>query len=142
MKESLVYKLSIIFSVAGLMVSAYLYYIYTFELPLPCSNNGCEIVRYSKYSKMFSLPVPLYGIVFYLSVLATSISVLLFKGDVLKKFLLLSTVAGFAFSVYFTFLEIFVIKAICNWCVISAVFSSLLFGLYLYLWKKGFIKIR
>jgi uncharacterized membrane protein len=138
MKSSLIYRLSVIFSLLGLLVSGYLLYMYSSSMPLPCSSNGCEVVRYSKYSEMFSLPVPLYGVIFYLGVFLVSAAAMLRKQKFLFVVLLLMTLSGFAFSVYFTYLELFVIKAICNWCVGSAVISTILFALFVvpYLTKR------
>ncbi len=132
MSQSLKYKLLLFFSVVGLGISSYLAYIYIFSLPLPCSNSGCEIVRYSKYSRIFSVPVPVYGMLYYLSVLSLVIISIVYKLKYSCLFVRFLTFTGFAFSLYFTFLELFVIKAICNWCVASAIVSTLLFVIAIY----------
>ncbi len=138
MTESLAYKLSLFFSLVGLGVAGYLLYVYTFGLPLPCSSSGCEVVRFSKYSKIFGVTVPLYGVMFYLGILGIS-GLALVKKPYAKPLLLLGTTTGFLFSLYFTGLELFVIKAICNWCVVSAIISTILYGIALSLldWKQG-----
>ena len=43
---------------------------------------------------------------------------------------------GFAFTVYLTYLELFVIKAICRWCVGSAVIITLIFFVALLDWRR------
>lgn len=135
MTESLKYKLLIFFSLVGVCISAYLAYIYIFSLPLPCGSTGCDTVRSSKYAKILSVPVPVYGIAFYLSITLVSIGGLINIQKAKKVILLLSSI-GFLMSVYFTFLEIFVIKAICNWCVVSAIVATIIFVLSLLARKK------
>ncbi len=131
MSKTLKIKLTIFFSLVGLGISSYLLYIYTFGLPLPCGSNGCEIVRYSKYSKIFSISVPFYGVAFYLSLFIASLVSVFYKNRFTFPVLTLLTAAGFISSVYFTSLELFVIKAICNWCVASAIVSTVLFAINL-----------
>ena len=46
-------------------------------------------------------------------------------GDVGRFGGFLTALIGFGFSVYLTYLELFVIDAICQWCVGSAVIMSL-----------------
>jgi uncharacterized membrane protein len=41
------------------------------------------------------------------------------------------SLGGFGFSVYLTYLELFKIEAICEWCVASAVLMTILFGVNL-----------
>ena len=41
----------------------------------------------------------------------------------------MTALVGFGFSAYLTYLELFVIDAICQWCVASAVLMTILFGL-------------
>ncbi len=129
MTASLTFKLSLFFGLVGLGVSGYLWYTYAFGIPLPCGSNGCEVVRYSKYSHLFTLPVPFYGVLFYLSVIGTALFCLVKKEKRYQTVLFAIATIGFIFSVYFTSLEVFVIKAICNWCVVSAIVSTILFSL-------------
>jgi uncharacterized membrane protein len=119
--------LLLFFAFLGLGVSAYLAYVYIFTLPLPCGLHGCEVVRNSKYASMFGIPVPLFGVAFYLT--AIGLGVYLYKtSDVRILYLLfLLALSGFIYSVYLTYLELFVIYAICLWCVFSALMSTGMF---------------
>ena len=38
------------------------------------------------------------------------------------------SLAGFGYSVYLTYLELFVIEAVCQWCVVSAILMTVLFA--------------
>jgi uncharacterized membrane protein len=49
--------------------------------------------------------------------------------------LLILTGWGVVFSAWLTYLELFVIHAICRWCVVSAVIAVALFGLAIMDWR-------
>jgi uncharacterized membrane protein len=50
--------------------------------------------------------------------------------------LMLLTAWGLIFSVWLTYLELFVIEAICQWCVVSAVLAGILFAICFLDWKE------
>jgi uncharacterized membrane protein len=84
---------------------------------------GCETVANSSYSHIAGINVAVFGIVGYVLILASA-----FLGNDLGRlggFAL--SLGGFGFSVYLTYLEIFNIEAICQWCVSSAVLMTILF---------------
>ena len=110
-------RIVFIFSLLGLLVSAFLFYEYSLSGPVACPiGGGCDAVRASAYSKFLGVSIPIWGIIFYLFMAALSI----FR---LVKPQLLFAIGGFAFGIYLTFLEIFVIHAICFWCVLSFIIS-------------------
>ena len=51
---------------------------------------------------------------------------LLVRGDVGRALTFMLSLTGLAFSLYLTYLELFVIDAICQWCVASAVVMTAL----------------
>ncbi|MDX6589156.1 MAG: hypothetical protein QOI84_430 [Solirubrobacterales bacterium] len=88
-------------------------------------GGGCETVANSSYSHIAGINVAVFGIVGYLAILATA-----FFADDLARFAGFAlALGGFGFSVYLTYLEVFTIEAICQWCVSSAVLMTVLFGL-------------
>ena len=86
-------------------------------------GHGCETVANSHYSHIAGINVAVFGIVGYVLLLGASV----LAGDVARIGGLAVALVGFAFSVYLTYLELFVIDAICQWCVASAVLMTLLF---------------
>jgi uncharacterized membrane protein len=88
-------------------------------------GGGCETVANSPYSELAGINVAVLGIVGYVLILATA----LLRGDVARRAGFGLALTGFGFSVYLTYLELFVIDAICQWCVVSAVLMTVLFGL-------------
>src|SRR5256885_3488127 len=85
-------------------------------------GHGCQTVADSHYSHLFGVNVAVFGIVGYVLLLASA----LIPGDAGRFAGLLLALAGFGFSAYLTYLELFVIDAICQWCVASAVLMSAL----------------
>jgi hypothetical protein len=118
-------------SLIGLGVAAYLTYVETQSVQAFCGPVGdCNAVQASSYARLWGiLPVGLLGAFGYIAILAAW-----WVGR--QKLGWLSTYApvalfgmalfGTIFSVYLTYLEIFVIKAVCIWCVSSAIIIALL----------------
>ncbi|KKT41182.1 MAG: Vitamin K epoxide reductase [Candidatus Giovannonibacteria bacterium GW2011_GWA2_44_13b] len=101
---------------------------------LPCVIfKGCEQVTTSAYSELFGLPLALYGAAYYLFMLLVSVFYFDTKNGFAFKILKYIPVVGFLASAYFVYLQLFVIHAICTYCVISAVTSTTLFILSFYL---------
>jgi len=88
-------------------------------------GGGCETVAASSHSELAGVSVALLGVLGYLLLLGAA----LLRGDGARMAGFGLGLVGFAYSVYLTYLELFVIEAICQWCVVSAVLMTVLFGL-------------
>ncbi|HUB99629.1 MAG TPA: vitamin K epoxide reductase family protein [Solirubrobacterales bacterium] len=86
-------------------------------------GGGCETVANSSYSHIAGVNVAVFGIIGYVLILATAF----FASDAARFGGFALALGGFGFSVYLTYLEIFKIEAICQWCVASAVLMTILF---------------
>src|SRR6478672_12404305 len=86
-------------------------------------GHGCATVAESHYSHIAGINVAVFGIVGYVLLLAAAAT----PGDLGRFGGLLLALVGFGFSAYLTYLELFVINAVCQWCVASAVLMTLLF---------------
>jgi uncharacterized membrane protein len=112
-------------SLVGIAVSAYLSYTYWFDKSVVCAGfHSCQAVAQSKYSHMGGVPVAFFGVLGYAAILAVA-AFWLWAGDRFGDWPLLAiwgmAVGGVAYSVYLTYLELFVIDAICIWCATQAV---------------------
>jgi uncharacterized membrane protein len=87
-------------------------------------GGGCETVAESSHSELAGVNVAVIGIVGYLLLLGTA----LLRGDGARLAGFTLALIGFGYSVYLTWLELFVIDAICQWCVASAILMTLLFA--------------
>jgi uncharacterized membrane protein len=85
-------------------------------------GTGCETVAESSYSHVFGVNIAVFGIVAYALLLASAF----FADDVARFGGFLVALGGFGYSVFLTYLEIFKIEAICEWCVASAVLMTVL----------------
>lgn len=87
-------------------------------------GHGCETVAHSHYSHLAGINVAAIGIAGYVVLLIAAFV----PGDAGRFGGFLTALVGFGFSAYLTYLELFVIDAICQWCVASAVLMTLLFA--------------
>lgn len=113
------------------MDAAYLSYVKITQVPVYCSPGfgNCESVSSSQYSYILGIPVAYLGLLTYLAILF-----LLIFGEKIKFLqtngiyaLFGISLFGFLFSLYLTYLELWVIKALCQWCIISAILMTVIF---------------
>ena len=87
-------------------------------------GHGCQTVAESSYSHLAGVNIAVFGIVGYVLLLACA----LLRGDAPRMAGFAISLVGFGYSLYLTYLELFTIDAICQWCVASAVLMALLFA--------------
>ncbi len=113
----------VVICVLGIADAGYLTYVHYEGLKVLCLSSGsCETVQASRWSKLDGIPVSLLGLIGYLTILLT----LAIRGDLGRATGFAVALIGCGFSLYLTYREIFTIKAICQWCVGSAVFMTAL----------------
>jgi uncharacterized membrane protein/glutaredoxin len=120
-----------VLAIIGLGVALYLTYVETSQAMAICGPVGdCNTVQSSSYAKLFGfLPVGLLGALGFFAMLAAwgwqhwrSDRLVELAGPALFGMALFGTV----FCIYLTYLELFVIHAVCIWCLSSAVIMALL----------------
>ena len=118
-------RLIFVLSLLGLFISSFLLYEYNLQGPIICPiGTGCDVVRASPYSHFLGISIPILGVLFYLVMAIFSvIHAQKIFSDLLFQLKLLVSTIGVGFGIYLTFLELFVIKAICFWCVLSFIIS-------------------
>ncbi len=122
-----IFYLLTITSFIGFLDATYLLIKHYSNTPLSCLiNQGCEQVINSQYATIFNIPVALLGILYYIFFI-----ILLYylnkKGNKILLPLLLITAIGFIVSIGLVYLQLFVIRAICPFCMLSAITSTTLF---------------
>ncbi len=128
------WKLIPILAVIGLGVALYLTYVETQNVKAVCGPVGdCNSVQASPYARLFGiLPVGLLGAAGYVAILAAWTAWRFGSGELARLApiaLLGMCLFGVLFSIYLTYLELFIILAVCIWCVTSAAIQALLLGL-------------
>jgi uncharacterized membrane protein len=129
-----VLKITLVVTMLGIANTIYLIYHNIKGTSVLCiffPQEWCDKVTQSKYSKTFGIPNPFLGF----GVLTTILILLLLSHFFslplgYAKFFISF---GFLFSIYFTYLQTFVIKAFCTWCVASALVFAILFVLQFFL---------
>ena len=105
-------------AIVGLLISAYLSWVHYMGVAPVCvgGSGGCQSVQTSSYATIFGVPVAVIGLVGYSALLLSA----WLRGEVGIYLGFLVSLVGTLFSAYLTYLEVFVIHAICEWCVASA----------------------
>jgi uncharacterized membrane protein len=111
-------------ALAGLAIAIYLTIVHYDHSSPVCvgGGGGCEKVQTSDYAELAGVSVALIGAIGYAAILIS----LALPPEPSRFLGALLGFVGFGFSMYLTFLELFVIDAICQWCVASAVVMTLL----------------
>ncbi len=132
--------LMIILALAGLGVSAYLMWGYTTPgASLACGgSHGCDTVKNSAYASLAGIPLPILGLGAYLSLLLLLVAQnqAVIRDKNWSPYIALAifgfSLIGVLYSAYLTYLELFVIYAICRWCVAAAIIMVTIFFLSIF----------
>jgi len=133
-KERYLWVISLIAAIVGLLDSIYLAWIKVADKTAACSNIGdCDAVNNSQYSEIAGIPIALLGAGAYLLILALLVLDQRWPEQTVNMRLGIFglSLSGTLYSVYLTYLEIAVLRAICPFCVVSAIaiFVILIAGL-------------
>ena len=121
--------LVIILALLGLADAAYLTQVAYTGGSLACSIeglSGCNVVAQSAYSKVFGIPLALYGVVFYVSFLLVFLLSRIRPHHRLFLIVTLMGLLGVLFSTYFLYVQVVLIKALCIYCIVSAIVTYIL----------------
>lgn len=109
-------------SAIGILDTAFLAYHSWHKKPVPCPffpDEWCHRVQFSPQSRMFfGIPNAYLGLCMFtaLLILAASSG----EGSGTRWPVTVLVLTGFAMSLYFTYVQAFVLRAFCTWCVVSA----------------------
>jgi uncharacterized membrane protein len=112
-------------ALVGFFVALYLWF-YKIGLigNLQCGSGSCEYVQTGRYGDLFGVPVALYGVVGYALMFVVALVGLqprLQSSPRPTHLLAVLAGGGFLFTLYLIYVEVFIIQAICRWCMVSAV---------------------
>jgi uncharacterized membrane protein len=114
----------VVLALVGLLVATYLW-LYKIGVigVLQCGSGSCEVVQASRYAILFGVPVAFIGVLGYAALFVAGLVGVqpAFAADrrVTQLLVVLAT-GGFAFTLYLTAIELFVLHAMCRWCAASA----------------------
>jgi len=132
-----------VLDLAGLAIAAYLSAVeLAGGVPVCGPIHGCEEVARSEYSRIAGVPVAVFGVV--LSMVLLTMALAWWRTDLYA--LLLAhyglSLAGVLFEVYFLYLQVFVIGAVCIWCTSYGLSLVLRFVIALIVWVRGAPRIE
>jgi len=130
-----------ILSILGLLNAGYLWFLYSRPEKIGCAISECQMVRESAFSSLLGVDLPIWGFFFFLAIAIYTMLKMQLKhlpSRLEKLGLVFYTMTGFLFSAYLTYIEFFVLGAICQWCVVSATIGTLLFIVVLIKYRQNF----
>jgi uncharacterized membrane protein len=105
-------------ALAGLAVAGYLTWVHFDDAALVCLAGGdCETVQESEYAEIAGIPVALLGLGAY----AVLLALVVFDGPSARLAAAMLALVGLVFSMYLLALQLFVIDAVCAWCLANDV---------------------
>jgi len=125
----------IILSLFGLGDSGYLTWKHVQGASPFCPRGGCDLVLTSHYAEVWGIPLALIGALGYGGILALSLWAHWAEEPGLRKALsglLVFSTIGFLVSLVLVYLQLFVLKSICIWCMASALTMTTIFLLTLF----------
>lgn len=126
------YWASVALAIIGALIATYMaIYKWTNNNTMCLGSGDCAIVNDSAYSEIFGIPVALVGVGGYLAILAVLLLEKYGKNRFFKENGLLAVfvlgVGGFGFTLYLVYVEAFILKAWCPFCVASQITMTILF---------------
>jgi len=131
-------------SLFGIADATYLTIEHYRQVVPPCTVNrllpiasDCGKVLRSSYSVVFGVPLALFGIIQYALLLTAIILLVVYKKKIFTYWIIMQSMAGAIFSLYFMYLQIVVLKSICIYCTLSALISfTIFFLIYKFFFKE------
>ncbi len=135
------FVLVVVLSLIGFTDAMYLSAVHYLDGAPGCGEQGgCDEVASSEYSVMFGFPIALFGLLFYLTVFALSLYWFDKRNPAVPQWILYIVSPAFLFSMWLVYLMLFVIQAICWWCVLSASTTTIIFLSTVFVVLKGLHK--
>lgn len=137
--SKIIVGLIIFFAFLGFADSAFLLEKRLSGTAIPCTLGftGCDEVSKSPHSVLFGIPLSAYGMAFYLAIGLLGVLYLDLRKKIIAQLLALGTALGFVLSLYFIYVQKFLIGTFCVYCVASALISTILFGLGVLIYRNN-----
>ena len=123
-----------ILALVGFYIARYIYTQKRKNKPIVCiAGFDCDTVTRSRYSKIFGVPLEVFGMLFY-GVFSFAYLFISFMPeynlpDIIILLLILAPLFSFIFSLYLLYVQLFIIKTKCSLCFLSSFISILIFFL-------------
>ena len=137
LNSKVILRILLIVSLVGVIDTAYLTADHYLGAGVKCLIlEGCEVVLTSTYSVIMGVPLALLGLIFYIAIF-TLVNLIDIYGDkLLPKIMAGAGTIGFVASLYFLYLQVFVIRALCIYCLTSLASSTAIFILSIMVYRR------
>jgi uncharacterized membrane protein len=115
-----------VLSLTGAVVSAYVWYKQVTPGAVLCIGTGCATVIRSRYGRLFGIPNGALGVAYFLSV--TAVPLLAPWLSVVVPLAIGVTAVALLLYLYLAYLQFFVLRALCSWCLSSAALTAAIFA--------------
>jgi uncharacterized membrane protein len=116
----------LVFGLAGAVVSAYVWYKQVTPGPVLCLGSGCARVIRSRYGRLLGIPNGALGVVYFLAMAA--VPLLTPSWPAVKSVAVAVSAVALGLYLYLTYLQVAVLRALCSWCLASAVCTAAIFA--------------
>ena len=120
-----------ILSIIGFAVSYYIFYSKKYDKHLYCPiGQDCDAVVKSKYGKTFGIENTIPGMLYYVVIFAYGILLNrnVFIALPVYYFIVGISVASVLFSLYLVYVQKFILKQWCIYCIVSTIASIMILG--------------
>lgn len=132
-KSNNILFLVIALSFLGFIDASYLTILHYENAIPPCSiAQGCETVLTSQFANLAGIPISLIGSAFYLAAIILSLIFIETKRQFILKLIFAVIFLGAIFSLGLILVQIFILKAICQYCLVSDFISLILLGIVIF----------
>jgi uncharacterized membrane protein len=130
------YDIIVFLSLFGFADSVYLATAHYLGFQVPCDiTHGCETVLSSQYANLLRIPLSVWGIAFYTAIIVAALLANHYRP--VQKLLTWLLALGSAAAAVFLALQFFVIRQVCQYCLVSDFMAIVLLLLDLNIEHKG-----
>lgn len=124
-------------SFLGFIDTTYLTILHYENAIPPCSiAKGCEIILTSKFASFANIPISLIGSAYYLATIVLSLIFIEAKQEFTFRLLFIIISFGAVFALGLILVQIFILKAFCQYCLVSDFISLILLGIVFFGFKR------
>lgn len=125
--------------ILGFLILAFIISIVLSVFPTPdiCSvESGCNVVQNSSYNYLLGIKNSFFGIVIFAVMALLVFLQMKYHLGYRRKLINYGIVIGSVVSVYFLYLQAFVLHAYCKYCVVIDIMMVLSLAIVLYWWEE------
>lgn len=121
-------------SSTGLGISLYLWRALATGRPIICFSGTCELVLRTRYARIFKVYNSAIGVIFYSTLTGLALSILVLPGlaDLAHLGIAAASAISLPLFVYLTYIQLFRLRALCEWCLASAAITVLILAIALF----------